>query len=206
VAALAVLGALTVPAAAGILPAHPDAYDDGVVTWSGATPFVSGDLAGTIEWAVFTEEAFPFDTGGAWTPTPDELVYVYQVYSTGADYTTSVNTPTIHPAGNAGAFEDAVAGIVGIAPNEATVEVPGSAYFGFPQGIVQGENSQALVFSSPNVPMDLYSIVVNGGSFATASPIPTPSAEPIPEPTTLTLMILATATCILAGLARRRRA
>src|SRR5688572_29961338 len=49
-------------AQAGLLAVHPGAYNDGNGpsggAWRGTAPFANGDLAGTVDWAVFTANAF----------------------------------------------------------------------------------------------------------------------------------------------------
>ena len=185
-------------ALAGALPGTADLietgtpYDDGVNSaWVGTTPFVAPEnpnLAGSVDWAVFGPGDFPFS---GYSPPSNEYSYVYQVFSTGSDFITSYSVPVINPAGNAGSFSDSGNGITGVAPSLIEITgIPGSVYWQFSPGIVQLGNSEGLVFSSPKRPRALYSLVVNGGTFATAVPVPSPSAEPIPEPCTFILLVM----------------
>ena len=195
---LVCLGVMSVPVlGAGILPGHAGAYS------SGNTPFSGGaGLNGQVEWAVFAPGAFPFDTGGAWTPAVGEMSYVYQLYSTGTDEISKYQVPLFNPSGNEGAFE--ATGITGILPDSVTLGVPGSVEWFFIPKLGQNENSSALAFSSPTIPIDTYSIVVNGGSYTLAIPIPTPGTEPIPEPGTLVLLLGGFAFAALTRMTRRR--
>ena len=165
---------------AGVLPAHADAYD------SGATPFDNGTLTGTIEWAVFAPGDFPFTPTGSWAPDDAAMTYVYQLYSTGTDHVSSYTVPIYNPADNIGAFEDAP-DITGVLPASSSLSVPGSAQWFF--SIATGENSSAVAFSSPQLPTDIYSVVVNGGGYAIAVPVPTPGSTSIPEPGTTALLV-----------------
>ena len=198
---LAVLVCLSVVSApvlgAGILPGHADAYSSGI------TPFDNGlGLAGDVEWAVFAPGDFTIDTGGTWAPGSGEMAYVYQVYSSGTDAVSKYEVPLMNPAGNIGAFE--AVGITGIIPSGMSLIAPGSAMWQFlSDGIDQEENSRALVYSSPTIPIDLYSIVVNGGTYTLAIPVPSPGSEPIPEPSVLVLLLVGLVMVALQRFTRR---
>jgi hypothetical protein len=110
-------------AEAGILAVHPFAYNDGNGpaggAWRGTASFANGDLAGTVDWAVFTANAFNVAFGGGGYVAPaGELVYAHQIFTTdtippivgssGMSITLNGN-----PAGNGGSFS--AGGVTGVA-------------------------------------------------------------------------------------------
>jgi hypothetical protein len=206
---------LAVPVSAGVLNEHPDAYNDGLGPgpgglWSTTTSFTDGgNLSGTVDWAVFAPGDFPFDLGGGWTPTAGQVSYVYQILVDGSHDVSSYTVPLVNPADNIGAFVDALAPITGNLPDGMTLTQPpaGSAYWNWEGGnaIGQGGSSSGLAFSSPYKPEETFSVVVNGGSFAVAVPVPTPSDEVIPEPGTLTSLAVGLGVVLLTGVTRWRK-
>lgn len=171
---------------AGALDGHGDAYFDGSTTWSGSTSFTDGaNLHGYVDWAVFAPGDFPYS---GYTPTLGEMVYAYQVFGMGTDAVSSFSVGLLNPANNIGSFS----GLTGDSATSASIVAPpnGKAewvFLGMDDGIDQGDNSEGLAFSSVKVPQDLFAVVVNGGSFAVAIPVPTPSSTDIPEPVTMAL-------------------
>ena len=186
----AVIGLLAAPVYAGLIDVGT-AYNDGARTWKSTVPtyFQSAanpDLNGYVEWIVYGPGDFPFS---GFAPTANELTYVYQVFGTGKDHISSYTVPLYNAADNIGAFSDS--GVTGQAPISMELLPLDSAHWQF-AGINQGDNSEALVFCSPNKPDDYYSIVVDGGATAVAGPpLPSPSSTPIPEPAALASLLIA---------------
>ena len=84
--------AMSATAWAGALATDPDAYTDTTDTWQGTIDLLQGELAGTVDWAVFHEDDWDYD-GYTVQPDPnfptlDVFVYAYQVFSTGPDQLT----------------------------------------------------------------------------------------------------------------------
>ena len=184
------------PASAGLL-------DTGSPLTSGTTAFDNGNnLSGTVDWAVFGPGDFPF---AGYTPTAGELTYAYQVHSTGSDTISSYQVPVGNPADSIGSFSDPSNGVTGSAVSFDSLAVPGYATWQFSSGILTGASSEGLVYSSPNTPEEIFSILVDGGTYAIAVPVPTPSAEPIPEPGAILLLISGLAVVLLTGFGRGKR-
>ncbi len=170
-------------ASAGVLDTHTSAFNDGSGpgvggAWTATTAFDNGvGVSGTIDWTVFGPGIFPF---AGYTPTAGELTYAFQMFSTGTSpiHSLTVNDPN-GAADNIGTFTD----LVGEAP--ITFALGTQALWNF-AGLDAGENSIGLAFSSTNTPAELFGIVVNGGSFAVAIPLPVPGD--IPEPASVALM------------------
>lgn len=173
--------AMGASASAGVLDGHAAAFDDTInPVWTGSTAFDNGvGVAGTIDWAVFGPGDFPY---AGYTPTAGELTYAFQVFSTG---TSSIHSLTLSDpngaADNIGSFAD----LAGEAPT--SVALGSQAEWNF-AGLDAGENSIGLAFSSIKTPASLFGVVVNGGSFAVAIPLPVPGSNDIPEPASLALL------------------
>lgn len=166
-------------AQAGALNGHANAYNDGTA-WTGTTAFSNGaGVSGTIDWTVFGPGDFPY---AGYTPTAGELTYAFQVYSTGsaAIHSLTLDDPN-GAADNIGSFAD----LAGEAPTSSALGTQAEWNFA---GLDAGENSIGLAFSSIKVPTNLFGVVVNGGSFAVAIPLPSPSNVDIPEPASLALL------------------
>ncbi len=184
--ALGLVGAVSFgsSASAGVLNGHASAFNDGngpsAGAWTATTAFDNGvGLSGTVEWSVFGPGAFPF---AGYTPTAGELAYAFQVFSTGtsAIHSLTLNDPN-GGADNIGTFAD----LAGEAPTSVALGTQAEWNF---LGLDAGENSIGLAFSSIKTPASLFGVVVNGGSFAVAIPLPVPGSVDIPEPASVALM------------------
>ena len=177
------LGVLVASAAAGPLATHPDAFDDGSKVWAGSTLFDSATgVSGRVDWAVFAPGLFPY-AGSGYTPTPGEYVYAYQFHNDGTDALTSLSVALLHPADNVGTFT----ALPGDASTGAVLLPASKAEWGF-SGLAPGDSTVGLAFSAPTKPQDLFGIVLGGGTFALAQPLPSPSSTDVPEPVTLGLL------------------
>ena len=150
--------------------------------WTGSTSFTDGDnLTGYVDWAVYAPGDFTY---AGYAPTAGEMVYAFQLYTTGSDAIHSLTVALANPADNPGSFAD----LAGDAATSATMNATSVTWtFG---GIGPGGNSEGLAFSSPYVPEDYYGIVIDGGSYALVIPLPSPSNVEIPEPATLGLLAM----------------
>ena len=159
---------------AGVLNGHASAYSSGSTAFSNAT-----GLSGTVDWAVFAPGDFPY---AGYSPTAGEMTYTFQVFSTGtaAIHSLTLDDPNA-AADNIGSFAD----LAGEAPT--SVALGAQAEWNF-AGLDAAENSIGLAFSSIKIPTDLFGVIVNGGSFAVAIPLPVPSSVDIPEPASLALL------------------
>ena len=184
--ALGLAGAMSfgTSASAGVLDGHASAFNDGngpsAGAWTATTAFDNGvGLSGTIDWTVFGPGDFPF---AGYTPTAGELAYSFQVFSSGTSpiHSLTLNDPN-GAADNIGSFAD----LAGEAP--ISIALGTQAEWNF-AGLDSGENSIGLAFSSIKTPSSLFGVVVNGGSFAVAIPLPVPGSVDIPEPASLALM------------------
>ena len=185
--ALFLIGAVSVgsSASAGVLNGHASAFNDGNGpgvggAWTSTTAFDNGaDLSGTVDWAVFAPGDFPF---AGYSPTAGEMTYAFQIFGTGTDeiHSFSLNDPN-GEADNIGSFAD----LAGEAPSSVVLGV--QAVWNF-VGLNAGENSIGLAFSSIKTPADLFGILVNGGNFVLAIPLPVPSTIDFPEPASLALL------------------
>jgi len=175
---------LAASAQAGALDGAAGAFNDGngpaAGAWTGSTAFSSGvGLSGYVDWAVFGPGSFPY---AGYTPDPGELVYAFQVFSTGADdaHSLTLNDPN-GEMNDIGSFAD----LTGEAPISTALGTQAEWNF---DGLAAGENSTGLAFSSVKTPDSLFGIVTNGGSFAITIPLPVPSSNNIPEPASLALL------------------
>ena len=191
------------PSRAGVLATDPAAYIDvSSVQWHGSTPFsnVFG-LVGYVDWAVYAPGSFPGGFAG-YTPTPGELAYAYQVFVTGTLELSSagIAIEVPNPADNIGTFSGG--GVSGDAPISISFSgAPDSADWEF-TGILPPGSSQGLAFSSPNIPMDYFGSVIDGGTFAFIVPLPSPSPIKLPEPGSIALLGLSAIGLLFA---RRKR-
>ena len=185
---------MATPALAGPLAGHANA----IPGFTGSTPFAFGTLTGYVDYAVFLPGDYPGYAN--YTPTPGELAYTYQVYVTGTAPVTvfTVDIDPSSPVDNIGYFFDGDGTQI---PFDYFF-VSGGAEWDF-DGIVQGDASVGLAFSSPNLPVDYTGNVVDTGQSAFVIPLPSPGPVPIPEPSTLVLGSVAVGLGLL--LARRRR-
>lgn len=187
------------PAFAGPLDGHASA----IPAFTGSTSFASGSLTGYVDYAVFLPDDWPGYAG--YTPTPGEVVYTYQVYVTGTAPLSSLDVGIDNqPADNIGSFTD---GDGTDAPIAAFLNPGGpgpqtDAEWDF-AGILQGNASIGLAYSSPNLPQDFFGSVLDTGQSAFVIPLPSPGPEAIPEPSTLVLAGLGIVGLICMG--RRRK-
>lgn len=198
-------------AEAGVLAAHPSAYNDGMGpaggAWRGTAPFANGDLAGTVDWAVFTAATFnTVFAGGGYVAPAGELVYTHQIFTTdtippiiGASGM-SIALPG-NPAGNGGGFS--AGGVTGV-PVFLAYADSWIADWSLTDETDALTPSEGLAYSSTNSPqLTGVPVVVDGGtSAATILPLGIPGPNTIPEPTTL---IMASAAVVLLLIDRRGR-
>jgi hypothetical protein len=188
-------------AQAGILAVHPSAYNDGLGpsggAWRGTAPFANGDLAGTVDWAVFTANAFNIIfAGGGYVAPAGELVYTHQIFTTDATAPIvgssgmSIALPG-NPAGNGGSFS--AGGVTGV-PVALAFADTSIADWTLTVETDAATPSEGLVYSSTNRPqLTGVPVVVDGGiSAATILPLGIPGPNAIPEPGTLILASVAT--------------
>jgi hypothetical protein len=185
--ALFMIGLVSVgsSANAGVLNGHAAAFNDGNGpgaggAWSSTTAFTDGGgLSGTVDWAVFGPGNFPY---AGYSPTVGELTYAFQVIASGSNaiHALTLNDPN-GAAGNIGSFAD----LAGDTPTSATLGAQAAWNFA---GLNAGDTSIGLAFSSVRVPDSLFGIVVNGGSFAVAVPLPVPGTFNFPEPASMVLL------------------
>jgi len=164
-------------AQAGILNGHGAAL--GGVT--GTVPFNNGvGLSGTIDYAVFTADAFNANFAGLGYVPGDALVYTYQVSVSGDRFATAEVIGISNPANTIGTFDigDVNASSASFTPNARWLFAP---------SIPTGMTSWGLAFSSPNLPIVGAALTIDGGTQALVAGVPTPG--PIPEPATLLLAI-----------------
>jgi hypothetical protein len=201
---------VTIKADAGFLNSNPAAYNDGngpfLGAWTGTSPFSSGALTGTVDWAVFTDTTFnTLFAGGGYVAPAGEFVYAHQIFSSGPPVGVSaMDIPLAgYPAGNAGSFSTVVPPVTGLPPSFAFADST-LAQFNFGNVELNALTPSAgLVYSSPNPPQLTGELtVIDGGTSAVGvSLIGIPGQ--IPEPTTLITLSIATA--VLSTFRRPRR-
>jgi len=179
-AAVAVTGT---SAGAGVLDGHASAFNDGngpaAGAWTASTAFDNlAGVAGTIDWTVFGPGSLPF---AGFAPGAGELTYTFQIFSTGA---AAIHSLTLSDP-NSGMSSIGTLALAGEAP--ISTLLGSQAEWNF-SGLDAGENSVGLAFSSIKTPDTLFGIVVNGGSFAIAIPLPVPGSVDIPEPASMALL------------------
>jgi hypothetical protein len=197
-------------AQAGILAVHPFAYNDGLGpsggAWRGTAPFANGDLSGTVDWAVFTANAFNLVfAGGGYVAPAGELVYTHQIFTTDAIPPVvgasgmSIALPG-NPAGNGGGFS--AGGVAGV-PVDLAFADPSIADWSLMFETDAATPSEGLVYSSPNRPqLTGVPVVVDGGvSAATILPLGVPGPDVVPEPATVVMASIMT----VLVLSNRRR-
>ena len=166
--------------------------------WAGSTPFVTGTLAGYVDWAVYKAADFPY-TGTGYTPTPGQFVYAYQVYVTGTAPLSHFDVDLPNPGNNIGSFTS-----FGVVAPSATSIGPVAAFDFHAPAVLTGSSSIGLAYSSNKVPQDWFGSVIDTGQSTFVMPLPAPSDIPIPEPAAVTLLCLGTA-LLVPGVVRRWR-
>jgi hypothetical protein len=174
------VGLISGTAHAGELSGHPFAFNDGNGpgangAWTYSSAFDDGaGLSGYVDWTVFSPVHFPF---ADYTPAAYQLTYAFQIFSTGPDAIHSFSIPDPNGAAlDIGTFTD----LGGQPP--ISVVLGTQAEWNF-SGLDAGQRSTGLAFSSNRFPASLFGVVVNGGSFAIAIPLPFPESinlTPIP--------------------------
>jgi hypothetical protein len=197
----AIVSLVAASASAGLLNTGTP-YFDGAETWSGTTSVVDPVVGGSIDWTVYGPGQFPFS---GFAPTPGDFTYVYQFHNTGAAAISLYSVAIENSIDDIGTFVDTGNGVTGDQPYDAITDAPpgGDAYWEF-NGIVQGDSSCGLIYSSPYAPLDYYSIFINHGEYRIAEPVPSPSANVIPEPATLWLLASGMVAMMAACWFRRR--
>lgn len=192
-----VLAALSATALAGPLDGDGNAYNDGFTTWTGSASIASDGLVVTVDYCVYAPGAFPYAGAGydGWTPTPGEMVYAYQVDSTGTLALAEMSVLLDNPAGNIGAFD---LGDAGVLPSSKTIN--GSANWHWSPALLS-DHSSGLVYSSVKKPMWGVATVIDG-EFGWGF-VPSPGPDDIPEPATMTLLALGG---VAAAVWRKKRA
>jgi hypothetical protein len=179
---------------AGILNGHVDALGG----WTGSVAFNSGSgLEGNLDYAVFTAADFNANFLGDGYVPGGPVVYTYQLENTGPDTISAQVVGVANPASTIGSFD-----IGDVAPFSSTFIGSTASWFFIP-GIDTAESSWGLAFSSPNLPIAGDATIVNGGTVAEVSGIPTPGDVAIPEPASLALAV--GGAMMAVSLRRRRR-
>jgi hypothetical protein len=176
----------------GALDGHILAYDNDLGpgpggSWSGTAPFTNNGLSGTVDWAVFTAADFNTAFSGAgYTPTANQLVYAFELLSSGTVGATGLSLAIGgQPAGNGDDFSGG--GVSGTAISSAFANNFIASYsFGSTLG---GAWTDGMAYSSKNAPelTGPASIIDGGTGTLAASFVARPSATPIPEPSTCLL-------------------
>jgi len=172
--------------------------------WYGTVPYSNSSLNGTVDYVVFGPGefalAFPPSTT-SYHPPADELVYAYQIHSTGAAPTSALDVVIYADRSHdsIGSFPLDSGGL----PPTGNSFVPSGAFdfatWNF-AGIT-GSSSEGLAFASRNAPESLVGSLINHGLGATIS-LPSPSTSPFPVPEPSTVILLAVAAILLGS--RRR--
>lgn len=165
---------------AGILDGHPSALPG----WSGTVPYDNGNnLAGTIDFAVFSAADFNANFSGLGYTPGDAYVYTYQVLNGGTDNFSALTVGINNPANTIGTFD--------IGTTDASLSIfdgSGNAEWQFVPAVAAGSDSWGLAFSAPTVPELGIGLVLDGGGSLLLTGLPTPS---IPEPSSVVLVALA---------------
>lgn len=206
------------PALAGPLAVDTNSY---LGIWHSSTAYQGYDdppfntipsgLTGYVDWAVYGPGQFPGGFAGlaGWTPDPSHFVYTYQGYETGAAALSSLFVTLENPAFNIGEFTgDAGFGDVGagaVGADFAQIVAMDSAQWYWFSGILTGQNSYGLAFTSPYLPMLSDGTVIDDGTNAFVVPLPSPSPDLVPEPSSFVLAGFGLAAVALSWLRRRGR-
>ncbi len=169
---------------------------------TGIAFYNSSDLAGSVQYAVFTESAYnSIFTNSSVSVDPGELAYVYQVINTGLDAVSKNRILGLNASITGIGSSDINAGGAGeVAPSSVTLPPP-YADWDFSPNILSGENSSALVLSSTNLPDGTTTdIIFNGGTIGNVQVIK-PGNIAIPEPASVLLLAFGSALLLV----RRRR-
>jgi hypothetical protein len=194
---LLVLVLLSGVAFAGPLATDPNAYN----AWCGSTVMQSanGSLKVPVDYCVYGPGQFSYP-GLGYTPTPGEFVYAYQMFVEGPTdvITFSVALDMGGSGDNEGSWE---INDGDVAPDSSGLDEGIEVYWQWNSGLLTGEKSYGLAFSSLYAPTWGNGGVFNSGSGASGD-VPVPS-DVIPEPATLGLLLVGG---IAGGWRRNRRA
>lgn len=185
---------ITAGAARGgmILESIADDQDEGTAVVSGSQVFSGGDWSAYVDYAVYAPDDYP----GTHVDQDDSYIYAYQVFNEDGSASTlgSLTVGLGDGSGVANPGSDGTYGPSGETPDLARLlgSPPTSAQW--VMSLDATENSEILLFSSPNSYTWDSATLANGGQGDTQS-LP----SPVPEPTTLCLVALGA-----LGLARRR--
>lgn len=186
------MGAASI-AQAGILNGHGSAL--GGVT--GSVAFNNGvGLSGSIDYAVFTANAFNANFGGLGYVPGDALVYTYQISVTGSLGVSAEIVGVSNPANTIGTFD-----IGDVSPSSSSF-TPNARWLFAPE-IPTGMTSWGLAFSSPSLPIVGAALTIDGGTQALVAGVPTPGPVPLPEPGSVSLAASGLAACCLSRSRRR---
>lgn len=175
---------------AGILNGHAAAYN-GI---AGSVPFNNGvGLSGTIDYAVFTADAFNANFAGLGYVPGDLLVYTYQVSVAGNLGVSAEIVGISNPANTIGTFD------IGDVDATSASFTPNARWLFSPE-IPTGMTSWGLAVSSVNLPIVGAALTIDGGTQALVAGVPTPGPIPLPEPGSV--LLAAAAAC---GLRKSRR-
>jgi len=171
------------PSHAGVLNGNASAVT--FSSFSGTGSFLSGSLAGDLDYAVFTAAEFsaafplsPYSPLGA-------VVYAYQLENTGIAAISAQIIGVSNPV--SGDIDSFLNSAGEVSPSSQLFSSGNPLWsFGTPN-LLNAEFSEILVFSSPNSPMSGAGLTINGGTSALLSGVPTPSATAIPEPSSVCL-------------------
>jgi hypothetical protein len=174
---------------AGPLASDPN----GMPGFTGSAAFSSGDLAATLDYAVFA----PGDFTGNSPFKGTEYIYAYQVFDTGNTSVTSFSVGLLTDHGAHDITADpayAMTGGVAPAPGAYLLSNSAIAYFTNPALAAGTGYSQVVLFASPNGPT-YASASVGAPGISDQNMAPTPT----PEPASLALLSI-----LGFGLSRRR--
>lgn len=211
---LIIVGFAAVAVSAGPLATDTNAWTDSDnFTWHGSTTISNsgtGDnlLEAEVDWCVYPDSDAFFDShpDSTYTPTPNEFVYVYQVFPQADSLETNkfwVVMWDSNEANNIGDFEMSNSTVATDNYTWASSDPDDheQAIWEWNGTLADGEVSYGLAYSSINAPIWESAFIQDGGEFASPTgPTPSPS-DVIPEPATLTMLGLGG----LAAVIRRRK-